>query len=189
MKSFQIILSSADGDSITTIIVDPAGQFAYLTTSSALPQDPRKIVKISLSPLAKIADIRHNDTDIAICSTMDSKGNFAYFGTLLDHKVIKVDLSNFTRINTLTLEGTTALQSVVTDDSDRYAYFGDGWNLLYPAHLVEVDLLTFRQQSIITLEPDESIIKSFFTFDGMLYAHVNKNPNTLTQYPSRLIKF
>jgi hypothetical protein len=72
-------------------------------------------------------------------AVMDSANGFAYFGTLTaPGKVVKVGLSNFTRVGVVTLSnGEDDLSSAVIDTNQGFAYFGTS---TAPGRIIKVDL-------------------------------------------------
>ncbi len=99
---------------------------------------------------------------------IDPSGGYAYFGIEgfgingnfypSNSEVVKVRLSNFTRVGNLTLNsGEDDLQSAVIDPSGGYAYFGTATN---PALVVKVHLADFADAGALTLNSGEGPLTS-----------------------------
>ena len=87
-----------------------------------------------------------------ISAVIDQAGGFAYFGTdTSPGTVIKVRLSDFTRVDTLTLkDGEDKLTSAVIDPGNGFAYFGTNTS---PGIVVKVRLSDFKRIGALPL-PD-----------------------------------
>ncbi|MBK8794179.1 MAG: hypothetical protein IPN59_13915 [Holophaga sp.] len=79
---------------------------------------------------------------------IDTAHGFAYFGTTYASSVVKVKLSDFTRVGALTLSaGENYLYSAVIDPAGGYAYFGTGTS---PGRVVKVRLSDFTRSDALT---------------------------------------
>jgi hypothetical protein len=141
---------------LASAVIDPAGRYAYLGTSTP----PGQVVKIDLKTWQRVDAITlANDEgegteSFLFSAVMDPAGRYAYFGTgNYPGKVVKIDLERFKRVDSLTLEfGEDVLRSAVIDANGAFAYFGTD---TYPGHIVKVDLTSFTRVASIDL--DESI--------------------------------
>lgn len=103
-----------------------------------------------------------------LSSVIDTTNGFAYFGTsTIPGKIIKVRLSDFTKISTLTLDtGENNLNSAVIDTANGFAYFGvtDTAN-----KIIKIRLSDFTKVSTIILS--RHYIKSLVidTINGYIY--------------------
>jgi hypothetical protein len=79
-----------------------------------------------------------------ITAVIDTVNGFAYVG-LNGVKVVKVDLTDFREVGSLTLSGlVTGIQSSVIDPEEGFAYFSDGYGV------VRVRLSDFSQDGLLT---------------------------------------
>jgi hypothetical protein len=92
-------------------------------------------------------------------AVIDTENGFAYFGTWTKPgTVVKVRLSDFSKVGTLTLsEGENGLRSAVIDAEAGYAYFG---TYTEPGIIVKINLSTFTRESALTLTTDERNLTS-----------------------------
>src|SRR5205085_857756 len=81
-------------------------------------------------------------------------GAFAYFGTDDNPaKVVKIDLANFTRVGSITLNsGEGILRSAVVDPAGHFAYFGTAVGNTTPGRVVKIDLGTFARVGALTID-------------------------------------
>lgn len=141
---------------LASAVIDPAGRYAYLGTSTP----PGQIVKIDLKTWQRVGTITLSDSEgeagerFLFSAAMDPAGRYAYFGTGdYPGKVVKIDLERFERVGSISLEpGEDVLRSAVIDPDGAFAYFGTD---TYPGHIVKVDLARFERVGSIDL--DESI--------------------------------
>src|SRR2546422_986894 len=110
------------------------------------------------------------DENIVAPSVIDSAGGFAYFaavqyasvGTIASSIVVKVRLSDFTRVNSLTLKtGNNIPVSAVIDTAGGFAYFGT----------VRVRLSNFTRVDSLTLNPGESTLVSAVIYSAARFAY------------------
>jgi hypothetical protein len=87
-------------------------------------------------------------------AVVDRINGYAYFGTnTAPGKIIKIDLSDFSRVGSITLNTDESyLNSGVLDPVDGYAYFGTRTT---PGRVVKIDLATFNRFGAITFETGE----------------------------------
>lgn len=93
-------------------------------------------------------------------AVIDQDSGFAYFGTSTSPaSIIKVRLSDFTRVDTITLrDGEDDLTSAVIDPrGEGYAYFGTNTS---PGIVIKVRLSDFRRIDAITLGSSERELRS-----------------------------
>jgi len=94
---------------------------------------------------------------------IDTANGFAYYGTGASPgggsaQIIKVRLSDFTRVGAITLNtGENSLTSAVIDPANGFAYFG---TLTSPGIVVKVNLNTFTRDSALTLNTGENQLSS-----------------------------
>ncbi len=98
------------------------------------------------------------DEDRIWSAVIDPRGEYAYFGTgTYPGKIVKVRLSDFTRVRSLTAE--YKLDAAVIDHRGEYAYFGTwrtGWSAPYfPPKVVKVRLSDFTVAGSLTLDSSE----------------------------------
>src|SRR5207237_9029387 len=100
--------------------------------------------------------------DTLLSSVIDPAGRFAYFTTLTSlGRVVKLRLSDFTRVDALTLNEDTFLTSAVIDPAQGFAYFGTA---NAPGVIVKADIsaglgpkmLQFSQSSYVVTEASTS---------------------------------
>jgi hypothetical protein len=92
-------------------------------------------------------------------AVIDPAGGFAYFGTdTSPGMVVKVRLSDFTRVDALMFEaGEDKLTSAVIDTAEGYAYFGTKTS---PGKVVKVRLSDFTRVDDLTLDAGENMLTS-----------------------------
>jgi hypothetical protein len=72
--------------------------------------------------------------------------------------IVKIRLSDFTRVRALTLnDGETSLDSAIIDSASGFAYFGTG---TAPRVVVKIDLATFTRVGAVTLGLGEDVLSS-----------------------------
>jgi hypothetical protein len=95
--------------------------------------------------------------------------------------VVKVRLSDFTRVGALTLNsGENNLRSAVIDPAGDYAYFG---TLTSPGVVVKVRLSDFTRVAALTLNSGESYLRSAVIdpADGYAYFGTGTEPGIVVQ--------
>ena len=101
----------------------------------------------------RVSTIRFNSGEDDIYpAVIDPRGQYAYFGTWTypQGQVIKVDLSSFTRVSSISLADASYLRSAVIDPSGQYAYFGNDHR-----KVIKVDLTNFTQVGSISFNSGE----------------------------------
>ena len=114
-------------------VIDPIGGFAYYPTEPLTSDQPGTIVKVRLSNLTIAGALTLNSGENTFgTSVIDPVNGLAYFtvslsccsATPLPGEIVKVKLSDLTRVDTLTLDtGENSIASVI-DSSAGFAYFG-----------------------------------------------------------------
>src|SRR5439155_190644 len=98
---------------ISSGVLDAAGGFAYFGISTVLSADVPVVVKVRLSDFTRVSTLILNPGEFSLDSAViDPAGGFAYFNTKVDdgqvqggqQVVLKVRLSDLTRVATLTLK-------------------------------------------------------------------------------------
>jgi hypothetical protein len=142
-----IILPEPEGY-LRLAVIDTANGFAYFGASSDSTTQPSSIVKIDLATFTRVdaLTLPSGETfvhlpyqNVSTAAVIDTINGFAYFGTdTAPAKIIKIDLSTFTRVDALTLPpGEIYLQTAVIDDNG-YGYFGCRSQ---PGVIVKIDLI------------------------------------------------
>ena len=152
---------------LSSAVLDPSAGFAYFGTSGG-PVDatsPGVIVKIRLSNFTRVGSITLNPSEYNLFpAVLDPLGGFAYFGTggcshpppwqtgqtCAFFGVVKVRLSDFTRVGTLSMDNWPI--SSVIDSASGFAYFGTHSS---PGVVVKVRLSDFTRVGSIILLPGE----------------------------------
>ncbi|MDQ4132534.1 MAG: Ig-like domain-containing protein, partial [Actinomycetota bacterium] len=155
-------LSGADGRASFTFSGDRAGDYR-VTASTRLPTDEQAsdthTVHLEIRNFKRDDAITLPSGESALTTAVvDPAGRYAYFGTFSRDQVVKVDLTSFERMGSITLQrpdgASIVLRSAVIDPVGRYAYFaGD-------AEVFKVDLERFEQVDRLVLEPNEEVIES-----------------------------
>ncbi|MCA9428780.1 MAG: hypothetical protein KC994_27120, partial [Candidatus Omnitrophica bacterium] len=111
------------------------------------------------------------EQDILIaCGFTNRAGTLAWYGTNTSPgRIIKVDLSNLQKVETLVLEeGDDFLSAAVIDGDERYGYFGTKTE---PGKIIKIDLETMKRVGEITLPEGEGNLETAIV-----------NPNGTTAY-------
>jgi hypothetical protein len=118
----------------------------YLYTADRFDSDITRFDLVNMTTAGKIT-VSESDFRSAV---VDEEGGFAYFGTNdSPGKIVKVDLSDFSYEDTLTLNaGEGGLTSAVIDTENQLAYFGTHTS---PAKVVKVDLSTFTRVGVLDM--------------------------------------
>jgi hypothetical protein len=119
------------GEYPNSAVIDAASGFAYfgIEASPGREASPGIIVKVGLPDFAIVdrlqLDVDENNPDSAV---IDTQNGFAYFGTSLPPNVVKIGLSDFSRVGRVRrkplLNKNKALGSAVIDTVRGLAYFG-----------------------------------------------------------------
>ncbi|HZE69172.1 MAG TPA: hypothetical protein VE135_06550 [Pyrinomonadaceae bacterium] len=139
-------------------VIDAANGFAYFGTGA----NPGLIIKVRLSDFTRVGVLALDDTPEASneiflrSAVIDTANGFAYFGSdTSPGAVIKVRLSDFTRVGKITLNsGEGALFAAVIDTSNGLAYFS---SVSSPSRgiLVKIRLSDFTRVGSLTLNDGE----------------------------------
>ena len=133
---------SPAADSLPSAVIDPAGGFAYFGTNSN-----RIVARVRLSDFTQVdALVLNNGENHVTTAVIDPARGFAYFGCnyySIPHPpatVVKVRLSDFSRVGALTLSSDSyGLSSAVIDTVNNLVYFGTATS---PGKVVRVDVST-----------------------------------------------
>ena len=147
---------NAGEDYLSSAVIDPAAGFAYFGTNTS----PGIVVKVRLSDFTRVGALPLNAGENELFSAViDPAAGFAYFGTFIFGTgtepgiVVKVRLSDFTRVGALTLNaGENGLFSAVIDPAAGFAYFGTGTS---PGMVVKVRLSNFTRVGALPLNAGE----------------------------------
>jgi len=143
-------------DKVSGAVIDPKGEYAYFDTDTI----PSKVVKVRLSDFTKVGDLTFEaGEDYGWPGTIiDPQGEYAYYGTTIhvgggvyQSRVVKVRLSDLTRVGSILLETEGYLDEAVIDPKGEFAYWGDEAS---PAEINKVrlnDLTTDSVTSTTTL--------------------------------------
>src|SRR2546427_2869121 len=117
---------------------------AVLVGLFALPEVPAAMA------FSRVGSLTLNPGETGLyAAVIDSANGFAYFAA--DQRtVVKIRLSDFTRVGALTLDGDP--ESAVIDAANGYAYFGTSGS---PGVVVKVRLSDFTQVAALTLNTGE----------------------------------
>jgi hypothetical protein len=120
----------------------------------------------------------HTGEDSILSAVIDTSNGYAYFGTHTSPGiVVKVRLSDFTRVGALTLiTGEKWLTSAVIDTTNGFAYFG---TMTTPGIVVKVHLSDLTRVGALTLNAGEIWLSSAVidTSHGFAYFGTNKYPS------------
>ena len=135
------------------------------------------------------------DENIVAPSVIDSAAGFAYFGTVAlppgttnPAVIVKVRLSDFTRVDSLTLNtGESYLSSAVIDSAGGFAYFG---TFTFPGIIVKVRLSDFIRVDSITLNTGEDGLSAAVIDTAAGFAYFGGGQTTMGGiiYPSFVVK-
>src|SRR2546422_3943241 len=152
LSSFRAvrILSLRTGeDNLVAGVIDPENGYAYFTTGT-FPTHPSRIVKIGLANFMEVDSLGLSPDEFSCLCTaiIDTENGFAYFGTFSEPaRVLKVDLSSFRIVDSLTLrQGDDDLNSAVIDPIHGFAYFGT-----FNGRIVKVNLHSFKEVRSVAL--------------------------------------
>ncbi len=152
----------------TSAVIDNENHFLYhgITTS---PSYACSIVKIDLSTFTVVGEINTN-TDWPTGGVIDANKQFIYFGTYdSPAKIVKIRLSDFTLINTITLEADEYIcLDACIDHANNKAYFlTRSWS--GSSKVVKIDLDTFSRVGAITIDETYPGSIAIDTDTGHLY--------------------
>lgn len=127
----SLVLPSS-GNNLSAAVIDTSNGFAYFGTSEGAV--PASILKIRLSDLTLVGTVVLNPGEFVVGAGVVDSNGFAYFGISAPTfpppgpgVVVKIRLSDFTRVGTLSLAsvpGGAYIQSAVIDTHNGFAYFG-----------------------------------------------------------------
>ena len=144
------------------MLVDPGSGYAYVGTSDNV------IVRVDLSPFARVDALTLPVNEFGQNSGfIDAANGYAYFGTAGVGRVVKVDLSTFTRVGSITT-GDGPLYTANFDPGTGYAYFGTNTS---PGRVVAIDLDSFTEVGSDVLDAGEDSIYSAVLDAGAGYAY------------------
>src|SRR5256712_7441494 len=142
----------------TSAVIDIQNGFAYYGTNS----NPGVIARIRLSNFTNTAPLTLSSTESFGSAVIDSANGFAYSGSSTHRGVLKVRLSDFTRVGYLLLHpGATeyVLSSAIIDPANGFAYFGTG-DSPGSGIVEQVRLSDFTHTGSLTLNPGETQLYS-----------------------------
>ena len=200
MKIIDTLTLAAEEYYIYAAVIDQPNGFAYFGDDEA----PAHIVKVRLSDLTRVGAITLDaigDGTEAVphpegrlhTAVIDQPNGFAYFcGRRIPGQIIKIRLSDFTRVGAIYLEaGQNQINGSVIDLPNGFAYFAccNAFDEPYPGEtttpgqIIKVDLDTFTVVDVLTLESNE----------GRLYNGVIDQPNgfayfCISSIPGRIVK-
>jgi len=141
---------------ITRSVIDPEGEFAYLTTSRGVEVGtvpPAHVIKIELEAFERVDAITLGPGEHWLSSVhMDPAGEYIWaVNSMSTGRVARIGLDPFERIDTLVLPSEDErIQSGVIDASGNFAYLGTRTD---PPRVVKVDLASFERLRAVEL-PD-----------------------------------
>ena len=153
---------------LASAVIDPAGGFVYFGTgapSFGTGSATGAITKIRLSDFTKVGTLVLNPGEGNLCSAViDTANGFAYFGAGTNEQgpapgiIIKVRLSDFTRVAALTLNPDESGPCTgAIDSANGFAYFG---TQTFPGTVVKIRLSDFTRVGAITLNLGEDFLTS-----------------------------
>lgn len=139
-------------------VIDSANGFAYFGTDA----NPGLVIKVRLSDFTRVGILALDDTPEASneiflrSAVIDTANGFAYFGTdRSPGAVVKVRLSDFTRVGKITLNtGEGALFAAVIDTANGFAYFSSV-DSPFRGIIVKIRLSDFTRVGSLTLNDGE----------------------------------
>jgi len=153
---------------LSSAVIDPAGGFVYFGTgapSFGTGSATGAITKIRLSDFTKAGTLVLNPGEGNLCSAViDTANGFAYFGAGTNEQgpapgiIVKVRLSDFTRVAALTLNPDESGPCTgAIDVANGFAYFG---TQTFPGTVVKIRLSDFTRVGAVTLNPGEDFLTS-----------------------------
>jgi hypothetical protein len=163
-------LTLNDGERGFCAVIDQANGFAYLGAIQG------SIVKVRLSDFSRVGALTISDSPLS--AVIDTASGFAYFGGS-GGSVAKIRLSDFSVASQLP---TTAgqIHTGVIDKTRGFAYFG---TFVAPGKVVEINLSTFTQTDLLTLNPGEDALYSSVIDEANRAAYFGTATN-----PSKIVK-
>jgi len=154
-----ILTLNLSEEQLTSAVIDTENGFAYFGTCSS----PSEVVKIRLSEFGRVDSLVVGSDESCLGSgVIDPAGGYAYFATYLGGsstyyvpgKVVKVRLSDFTRVGATSLPKGD-LGTAVIDPQAGLAYFGSGSN--YPGTIFAIQLSNLAVIGSLVLNNGESL--------------------------------
>lgn len=150
-RSSSITLLSGEG-SLQGAVIDTTNNLAYFEATTG--NNSGLIIKINLSSLTEASTIILASGEVFAGPNSSGTGiidigrQLAYFGTNANPgKIVKIDLTTFTRASAITLaSGDAFCKSALIDTDRQLAYFGMASGLI-----VKIDLNTFTRVSTLVL--------------------------------------
>jgi len=149
------ITLNAGENFINSAFIDVANGFAYFTVYGVAGGTPHEIIKVRLSDFTRVATLTLAADDGAPGpSVIDTKAGYAYVatggmfnGVFKAFKIAKIQLSDFTEVETLSVQGATLDSSAVAiDTTTETAYFAGTSSAVTPRPtIVRVRLSDFTQ--------------------------------------------
>ncbi|OGI16052.1 hypothetical protein A3K63_02145 [Candidatus Micrarchaeota archaeon RBG_16_49_10] len=122
------------------------------------------------------------DVDYLYSAVIDPSNGFAYFGTAESPdlcQIIKINLTDFTRVGNLTLNSDEGdLESAVLDPSNGFAYFG---TYTTSGQIIKINLTDFTRVGNLTLNSDEGDLESAVIdpSNGFAYFGTSSSPDKI----------
>lgn len=141
LSDFTLVNSLVPTLQVSCSAIDNTNHFAYFGGYT-----PNSVYKLNLTTFTKQAQLNFVDGEQEIMSgVIDVQNGFSYWGDYGTY-VVKVRLSDFTKVDRISLAGTPWEAAI--DVPHKFAYFATGSN---PSTLVKIDLTTFSQVESIVI--------------------------------------
>jgi len=164
--------------------IDSAAGFLYFGTHTW----PGVIVKVRLSNFTRVGSLVLNPGEAFLGSAViDPAAGFAYFAGILNPGstnqgiVVKIRLSNFTRVGSLILDPSERfLSSALIDSAAGFAYFGTSTS---PGGIVKIRLSNFTRVGALSLNAGESGLTGSFIDPavGLAYFGTSTSPGIIVK--------
>lgn len=120
VDSVELVADQQVGPALAAVAVDPAGTAAYVATYTS----PAKVLKVDLGTFTLVGTLTLGTGDEYLrTAVIDPAGAYAYFGALFN-RVIRVDLTNFERLDAVALNSDEFPWSAVMDPIGGFMYLG-----------------------------------------------------------------
>jgi len=118
------------------------------------------------------------DSGENVILSLFSDGTYLYAGTHTSPgKIVKIDLSTFTKVSTLTFDsGENNIEDLFSDGTYLYAGL-----VTSPGKIVKIDLSTFTKVSTLTLAAGEDNADNLFSDGTYLYAGLYTSPGKIVK--------
>src|SRR5260370_12486956 len=150
----SLVATSLASTSYTGLITASAstGKTSAKVTAGQRPEEAGLESRIAAAGFARSGSLTLNPGESRPVGVIDPAGGFAYFGTDdSPGKIVKVRLSDFTRVDTLTLNsGENDIASALIDTSAGFLYIGL-LSFSVPNKIVKVRLSDFTEVATLTL--------------------------------------